>query len=109
MLLQCRASVEDCGSTLKEHWLNDTCLRKVYNRSRDRLMLGQPRRRIWWVGPHPLYEVQCRQLLNECWPAPAMVVEGIHMEYIFELVSFVLPLIISWTFRILAHRKDQHT
>ena len=32
-----------------------------------------------------------------------MVVEGIHAEDIFELVSLVLPLIISWTFRILAH------
>ena len=40
-------------------------------------------------------------ILNECWPAPAMVVEGIHVEDIFELVSLVLSLIISWTFEIL--------
>ena len=38
-----------------------------------------------------------------------MVVEEIHVEDIFELVSFVLSLIISWTFRILAHEEDQYT
>ena len=55
-----------------------------------------------------MYEVHRRQVLNECWPAPAMVVEGIHVEDIFELVSFVLSLIISWTFRILANEEDQY-
>ena len=50
-----------------------------------------------------------KQVLNECWPAPAMVVEGIHVEDIFELVSLVLSLIIFWTFRILAHEEDQYT
>ena len=38
-----------------------------------------------------------------------MVVGGIHVEDIFELVSLVLSLIISWTFRILAHDEDQYT
>ena len=38
-----------------------------------------------------------------------MVVERIHVEDIFELVSLVLPLIISCTFRILAHVEDQYT
>ena len=38
-----------------------------------------------------------------------MVVEGIHVEDIFELVSLVLWLIISWTFRILALEEDQYT
>ena len=38
-----------------------------------------------------------------------MVVERIHVEDIFELVSLVLSLIISWTFRILAHEEDQYT
>ena len=91
----------------------------------DRLMLDQLRRRltgiepamglnaqhytgIWWVGLHPLYEVHRRQIVNSCWPAPAMVVEGIHVEDIYELVSLVLPLIISCTFRILAHEEDQY-
>ena len=60
----------------------------------------------WWVGLHPLYEVHRRQVLNECWLAPAMVVEGIHVEDIFELVSFILSLIISWTFLILAHEEN---
>ena len=43
------------------------------------------------------------------WQAPAMVVEGIHVEDIFDRVSLVLSLIISWTFRILAHEEDQYT
>ena len=38
-----------------------------------------------------------------------MVVEGIHVEDIFELVSLLLFLIMSWTFRILAHEEDQYT
>ena len=50
-----------------------------------------------------------RQVLNECWPAPAMVMEGIHVEDIFELVSLVLSLIIFWTFRIPADEEDQYT
>ena len=95
------AHEEDCGSTLKQHWLNATCLRKVYKRPGDRLVLGQRRRQltgidqqwaatlaqhwteIWWVGVHLLYQVHR-------WPAPAMVVEGIHGEDIFKLDSLVL-------------------
>ena len=61
------------------------------------------------VGLNSLYEVHRRQVLNKCWPAPAMVLEGIHVEDIFELVSLVLSLIISWKFRILAHEEDQYT
>ena len=38
-----------------------------------------------------------------------MVVEGIHVKDIFELVSWVLSLIISWIFGILANEEDQHT
>ena len=38
-----------------------------------------------------------------------MVVEGIHGEDIFELVSLVLSLIISWAFRILAREEDRYT
>ena len=34
---------------------------------------------------------------------------GIHVEDIFELVSLVLSLIISWTFMIQAHEDDQYT
>ena len=101
MLFQCRASVENCGSTLKQHWVNATCLRKVYSRPSDGLALSKRLRRLtgiepamvcdagqhwtgsWLVGLHPLYEVHRKQVLNECWPAPAMVVEGIHVENIF--------------------------
>ena len=73
-------------------------------------MLAQHLTGIWWESLHPVYEVHDRrQVLNECWPAMAMVVKGMHVEDIFELVSFVLSLIISWTFRILAQEKDQYT
>ena len=120
MLFQWRANVEDCGWTLQQLWLNATCLRNVYNRPVDRLVLGQRRDDwpalnqqnqtvIWWVGIQPLYEVHRRQVLNECWPAPEMVVEGIHFEDIFELVSVALSLILSWIFRILAHEGEQCT
>ena len=51
MLFQCRASVEDCGSTLQQHWVNATCLRKVYNRPSDGLVLGQRRRRLTGIEP----------------------------------------------------------
>ena len=38
-------------STLKQHWLNATCLRNVYNRPGDRLVLGQHRRRLTSIEP----------------------------------------------------------
>ena len=91
------AGVEDCGSKLKQHWVNVTCLRKIHRSPSDGLLLGQRLKRLTgiepvmgcdagptfnWnlVGLHALYEVHRRQVLNECWPAPAMVVEGIHVE-----------------------------
>ena len=40
------------------------------------------------VGLHPLHEVHGRQVLNACWPAPA---------------------IITWTFKIVVHEEDQYT
>ena len=51
MLFQCRASVEDCGSTLKQHWVNATCLREVYSRPSDGLVLGQRRRPLTGIEP----------------------------------------------------------
>ena len=90
MQFQCQASVEDCGSTLKQHWVNVTCLRKVISRPSDGLVLGQRRGRLPGIEPamgcdagqtlnrnlvDPLYEVLRRQVLNECWPAPARVVK----------------------------------
>ena len=33
--------VVDCGSTLKQHWANATCLLKVYSKPSDGLVLGQ--------------------------------------------------------------------
>ena len=46
-----RASVEDWVSTLKQHWSHATCLRKVYNRPGDRLVLGRRRRRLTGIEP----------------------------------------------------------
>ena len=45
------ASVEDCVSTLKQHRVNATCLRKVYSRPSDGLVLGQHRRRLTGIEP----------------------------------------------------------
>ena len=105
------------GSRLKQHWMNARVCAKVYDRPGDRLVLGQRRRRLTGIepamscnaGPTFSVEVHHRQVWNEWWPAPAIVVEGIHVEDIFELVSLVLSSIISWTFRILAHEEDQYT
>ena len=50
MLFQCRAGVKDCGSTLKQHRENATCLRKSYSRPSDGLVLGQRRTRLTGVA-----------------------------------------------------------
>ena len=47
MLFQCQTSVEDCGSTLKKHWVNAT----VYSRHSDGLVLGERRRRLTGIEP----------------------------------------------------------
>ena len=39
----------------------------------------------------------------------AVVVEGIGLHVEDILVSLVLSIIISWTFRILAHEEDQYS
>ena len=46
-----KVSVEDCGPTLKQHWLSAMCLRKVYNRPGDKLVLRQRRRRLTGIEP----------------------------------------------------------
>ena len=59
-----RKLVCDAGPTLSHHCFNVSCL------------LG---------GLHPLYEVHCRQVLNECWPAPVMVVDGMYTRRGYNL------------------------
>ena len=49
MLFQCRASVE--WVSIKQHWVNATCLRKAYNRPSDGLVLGQRRRQLTAIEP----------------------------------------------------------
>ena len=88
-------------------------MRKVYNRPGDRLVLGQRRRQLTGIEPamgcnagptlnrnlvgrptcNPLYQVHRRQVLNECWPTSAMVV---------EVLAYT-----SKTFKILAHEEGQ--
>ena len=51
MLFHYRASVKDCGSTLKQHWVKATCLRNLYSRPSDGLVLGQRRRRLTVIEP----------------------------------------------------------
>ena len=62
-------------------------------------MLGQRRRRLTGIEPamgcyagltlsrslvdRPTSSVRGREVFNECWPAPAMLVEGIHVEDIY--------------------------
>ena len=49
------------------------------------------------------------KVLFRCWPSPAMMVEGIHVEDIFQPVSLVFSLITSWIFRIMANELDQYS
>ena len=51
VLFQCQASVEYCGSTLKQRWVNATCLHKAYTRPSDELVLGQRRRCLASIEP----------------------------------------------------------
>ena len=112
-------------------WVNiETALDEchVYSKPGDRLVLGQRGRQLTGIEPtmgcnadptlnrnlgvglHHLYEVHRRQVLNACWPVPAMVlvVEGKHVEDIFELVSLVLSLNTSWIF-MRTHEEDHYT
>ena len=68
----------------------------------------QCRPNVFDVGP-PSYKCYTNVLYLLGWPAPAMVVKGIGLHVEDTLVSFVLSIIISWTFRILAHEEDQYT
>ena len=116
-ITQCIFNVGPASKTVGQHWkqnwVNATCSQEVCSRPSDGLVLAsvvvdwpalnqqwaatlaQHWTGIWWVGLHPLYEVHRMQVLNECWPAPTMVVGGIHVEDVFQLVSLVLSLIIS--------------
>ena len=68
-LCQCWTSIEDCGSALKQHWVNVLCLlmcwRKVYSRPSVGLVLGQPHRRL--TGIEPAMGCDADQILNRNW------------------------------------------
>ena len=81
-------------------------------------MLGK--RQILLTGIKPAMACDAGQTLNRYWVGrPALCVPG--TSYISDgggnnrpnvediLVSLVLSIIISWTFRILAHEEDQYS
>ena len=111
MLFQCWAGVEGCSSTLKQQSIHQTqCWISVGPASRRLTGIGSamgydagPTLNQNWVGRPISCTYVCKemrqpdslkiQVLNRCWPAPAMVVEGIHIEDIFKPVSLAIFLI----------------
>ena len=53
-----------------------------------------------------MYQVHC---IDAYTAVSAMVVEGIGLQVEDILVSLALSIIISWTFRILAHEENQYS
>ena len=53
-----------------------------------------------------MYQIHRRDAYTDL---SAMVVEGIGLHIEDILVSLVLSIIISWTFRILAHEENQYS
>ena len=106
ILFQCWASVEYDWPALNQQWA---------------ATLAQQWTGIEWVNcvawmltsKHKILYYLCTMLYTcytnvSCllgWPAPAMVVEGIGLHVEDILVSLVISIIISWTFRILAHEE----
>ena len=97
-ITQCCFNVGPASKTVDQLWNSIGWMPRVS----DGLVLGQRRRRLIGIEPamgcdagpaimrhlvgRPKSSVRGtshRQVLNECWPAPAMVVEGIHVEDIF--------------------------
>ena len=95
----------DAGPILNRYWVCTLCCMDVAQQTQNIVLP------LYNVGPtsstlvHHCTNVLC--LLG--WPAPAMVVEGIGLHVENILISLVLSIIISWTFRILAHEEDQYT
>ena len=102
-ITQCCFNVRPASKTVglkhNSYWVNVMCLRKVYSGHSDGLVLDQRRRRLTNIDPamgfdagptlnrnlmgRPTSSVHRRKALNECWPSPAMVEAGIHVEDIF--------------------------
>ena len=61
---------------------------------------------IGWVGQHCVYQVHRIDAYTDL---STMVVEGIGLHIEDILVFLVLSIIISWTFRILAHEENQYS
>ena len=61
---------------------------------------------IGWVCPHCVYQVH---RIGAYTDLSVMVLEGIGLHVEDILVSLVLSIIISWTFRILAHEENQYS
>ena len=91
ILFQCWASVEYEWPTLNQQWA---------------ATLAQHWTGIGWVGLHCVYQVH---RIDAHTDLSAMVVGGIGLHVKYILVSLVLSIIISWTFRILAHEENQYS
>ena len=86
--------VEYVGPKLKKYWGNGTCLLgcfcQEYSRPSVRVVLGQLRRRFVGIESAMGHELGLHletcgrtihwQVLNGCWLAPVMVMEGIHLS-----------------------------
>ena len=94
----------DAGPTLNRYWVGRPTL----------CVPGTSYRLLHWriSGCHSRLRSACSWKRHEaqhgCWPAPAMVVGGIGLHVEDMLVSLFLLIIISWTFRILAHEENQY-
>ena len=110
ILFQCWASVEydwpalnqQWAATLAQQWTGIEWVHCVA------WMLTSKHKTLYYLCT-TLYKCYTNVLCLLGWPAPAMVVEGIGSRVEDILVSLVISIIISWTFRILAHEEDQYT
>ena len=87
-------NVGPASNTIDRHWVSNGLRR-------------WPTLNRYWVGrPNLVCEVHRIDAYTDL---SAMVVEGIGLDVEYILVSLVLSIIIFWTFRILAHEKNQYS
>ena len=98
----------DAGLTMNRYWVGALLHGCCPANTKHCITFVQRRPNVLDVGP-PLYKCYTNVLCLLGWPAPAMVVEGIGLHVEDILVSLVLSIVLSWTFRILAHEDDQYT
>ena len=96
-ITQCCFNDGQAPKTLKQHWLNTTCLRKVYNRTGDRLVLGQHRRRL--TGIKLAMVCDARPTLNQNLAGRPTSSAGQHRRWWWkEYTSKVYFILSPWFF-----------